>query len=153
MTAEFDRFVQDLTVDPRHHLTKKLLDAIAAVWRGETRLRSVCLDFVADESLMGEGAVNPAMTWVAYPHQQREDFNEFARLYLTPHEGEPEYTAEERVEFAQIEVTYAHDQLALAQKRLAKAQAKVSPAAQDFMRTTVEAKSTIAQLREDLGDA
>lgn len=78
MTSDLGSFINDLSTDPRQHLTKMLLDAIAAVWKDETRLSSVTLDFHAANT------DEPVMTWCSYPKNARRDFGEFNRLYLDP---------------------------------------------------------------------
>lgn len=80
MSNDLGSFINDLSTDPRQHLTKVLLDAIAAVWKDEIRLHSVTLNFHAVPEL---GAEESVMTWCSYAENARRDYAEFDRVHLS----------------------------------------------------------------------
>lgn len=129
MNDALTQLVNDLATDPRQYVTKKLLDLIAAVWRDEERISIISLDFNAEASLFDEDKdKQPVMTWFAYPRNERADFAEFASVHLHPGPQEPEYTAADRVEFAEWQLTDAQKQVERANQAVVKVSADLSAA-------------------------
>lgn len=128
MSFDLGKFIHELDADPRQHVTRRLLEAIAALWQDEERITRFELDFHVSTALDAE----PIITLATYGKNARDDFREFARLNVftsSPTELAPEdelKIARLGVAAAQRDVVRAMERVREAQERLADAHGKAA---------------------------
>lgn len=116
-------FIREIAADPRQHLTKTLLDAIAEVWQGEPRIHCFTLDIWADPEFELSDSI---MIWNSRVDAARARFREFEQMHLVAADDDVPGVAVTEKDMARWEVVDAEARVVRAHERLAEAQRRLA---------------------------